>query len=174
MLDIKAHGRLSFPFVSGSVFCASLLAAVACQQTAPAQHASNAPVAAPGATAISSVEQRGPSKPSAPITLQIAKSADGNNIVLTATAELALEQVQLRIDQQNMPEVNMAKGETISYTVRWSDVRASNEVIGTASMMLNGRRIGKAIALPTSSALAAPAPVTSITLPDGTVVQEAK
>jgi hypothetical protein len=168
MLDLKAHACRPLPFVSGSVLCASLFAAVACQQTAPAQHTTNAPAA----LVANSGGERSPLKPSAPITLQIAKTADGKNIVLTATAELALQQVRLRVDQQNMQEVDMAKGETISYTVRWSDVRATSEVIGTASMMVNGRRVGKAIALPMGGALAAPAPVTSITLPDGTVVQE--
>lgn len=164
------------------LLCA-LLAACGSNPPSPSTTAPGA-TAALGATAAEAATEpaRGADKPSAPISLTLIAhplastgTMDRFELVLTATPERDVDRVELAIDGQTMQVATATAGartETRA-TVELAH-GAGKDVIATAVVFVDGKRLGAA----TMVRIGAPAPAapagTIIHLPDGTAVQEVR
>lgn len=162
----------------------ALLFAGSCANSGPPA-VTSAQVAAPNAPAAaapntSTLEVEGPHKPSAPLGLTInaertAPNATTYRVLLTASPTAEVTELALAIDGRDLVIGTLAKGvvTTHSATVELGG-KPSRDIIGTARMLVDGRRMNKAVAIQIGVAAAPKAPTPTITLPDGTVVNEAR
>jgi hypothetical protein len=158
------------------------LALAACGSNPPSGPApAHAPP--PGPTAVTpDPAYRGPDKPSAPVTLTMeARPVAGTGaverfeVVLRATLRRAVDGLELTIGGHPWEAVAATAGGPYEARAVVEVLRGEGkDVIGTAVVLVDGRRMGAA----TQVRIGAPAPEapagTILTLPDGTRVQEVR
>lgn len=170
--------RASFVALSALLFVGS------CANSGPPA-VTSAQVAAPSAPAVatpttSTLEVEGPHKPTAPLLLNIgaertAPNATTYRVLLTANPTGELTDLVLSLDGHDEFIGTVAKGAVHTYTAIIDlDGKPSRDIIGTARMLIDGRKMSKAVSVHIGAAAAPKAPTPTITLPDGTVVNEAR
>ncbi|MBP9086571.1 MAG: hypothetical protein KBG15_10670 [Kofleriaceae bacterium] len=119
-------------------------------------------------------------KPTAPINLAlsakpVANTADSYTVTLITTAQADLDAVVVTIDGQTHKLGTMRNRTvtTVSNTIEL-DGKLGRDIIGTAHLVVHGRTMRKAAALRLGAPAAPPPPAATVTLPDGTVVTEAR
>ncbi len=119
-------------------------------------------------------------KPTAPINLGLIAAPVANkaalfNVTLLATAQADLDDVVVAIDGQNhyIGAMRNRAVNTVTSTVELGG-KPGRDIIGTAQLVVHGRKMTKATALRLGAPAAPPPPAATVTLPDGTVVNEAR
>ena len=119
-------------------------------------------------------------KPTAPIQLALvatepATPAGHHTVTMIVTAQADLEHVVVTIDgeTQRLGTMRNHAVTNVSSTVEL-DGKLGRDIIGTAQLVVDGRTMSKATAMRLGAPAAPPPPAARITLPDGTVVNEAR
>lgn len=126
----------------------------------------------------SSVAVPGAAKPSAPVAITLSAQPSANNtfqLTLSATPDVDVTDFTVIIDGQRHALGARRKGDTfaVSHVVQLAPREEGRDVIASARTVANGRVMTKAV----SVRIGAPAPqtpTTTVTLPDGTVVNEVR
>ena len=119
-------------------------------------------------------------KPTAPIQLALVATEStapvGHyTVTMIVTAQADLEQVVVTIDgeTQRLGTMRNHAVNNVSSIVELNG-KLGRDIIGTAQLVVHGRTMSKATALRLGAPAAPPPPAALITLPDGTVVNEAR
>ncbi len=155
-----------------------VLVLAACGTKAP-PGATPAPPTSAGATEVD--EHRGAGKPGAPIELALvatpvagAGDVERFELVLTATPRRDVERVELAIDGRPAVVASAVAGAAGEARATVEIARGSGrDVIATALVIVDGKRMGAATSVRIGAPAVAPA-TTTITLPDGTKVEEVR
>lgn len=136
---------------------------------------------APAATPPPTSGPAGPAKPSAPIDLNLtARPVAGDDVmdrfevVLVATPRTSMAEVALIVDGGRAVPGSTLAGEPSEVRTTVAVARgAGRDIIATASVLVDGQRMGAATMIRVGAPAAEPAGAL-IQLPDGTWVQEAR
>ncbi len=119
-------------------------------------------------------------KPTAPIKLDLvatpsAAPSGHYTVTLIATAQADLDDVVVTIDGQRhrLGAMSNHAVTNVSSIVELGS-KLSRDIIGSAQLTVHGRNMSKATALRLGAPAAPPPPAALVTLPDGTVVNEAR
>ncbi len=135
-----------------------------------------------GPTTAAPTATRGADKPGAPITLSLVArplagtaTVDRYELVLTATPGRDLERLELAIDGQPS-QVTAATAGAVGLAHATVELAhgTGRDVIATAVVIVNGKRMGAATQVHIGAAAADAPAGTLIYLPDGTAVQEVR
>lgn len=157
-------------------------ALVACSGNPPTTGPAPSPPAPIVATAPTGPATRGPDKPTAPIDLTLeARPVAGTatverfEVVMNATPRRDLDRVELAIDGQPATVATATAG---ALGVARATVEVprgeGRDVVGTAVVVVDGKRMGRAAQVRIGAPAAAAPAGTIIHLPDGTAVQEVR
>jgi hypothetical protein len=164
---------------SGLFFATSLVCACGVHESAPTTAAA-ATQSSPLPTLTAATA--GNHKPTAPIALTMSNEVTGDGkkirVTLQATATDDLQNAEVHIDGRVFSLGSMTKGtsQTVSSTVDIGAALSGRSILAGAAVVSYGRRTTTATSMQigTAAVLAAPAPSTIVTLPDGTIVNEVR
>ena len=176
-------------FVSAFVVASGLAVAtlVACVGTTaapsptPSDTSVPAMVAAPASNSIAPTSATvNNHKPTAPLELAlsakpVANTAGRYTVTLTTTAQADLDDVVVTIDGQafKLGALRNRAVATVSSILELGG-KPGRDIIGAAQLTVHGRHMSKAAALRLGAPTAPSPPAATVTLPDGTVVNEAR
>ena len=119
-------------------------------------------------------------KPTAPITLALVATESATpvghyTVTMIVTAQADRDDVVVTIDGQphRLGAMSNHAVTNVSSLVEL-DGKLGRDIIGTAQVVVHGRTMSKATAMRLGAPAAPPPPAVRITLPDGTVVNEAR
>lgn len=167
-------------FVAASGLAVATLVACAGTTATPSPSPSDPTTTAPAFQSLSPTSAANNHKPTAPLELALAATPVANTVgrytvTLTTTAQADLDDVVVTIDGQphKLGTLRNRAVATVSSTVELGG-KPGRDIIGAAQLIVQGRAMSKAAALRLGAPAAPPPPAATVTLPDGTVVNEAR